>query len=85
MLVLNRKHGEKIVIDRNIELIVLDVCGNSVTLGVQSPPEVPFHRQEVCQCLHDEAGADVRSATSEDFTESTDSTRLRNQRRKKCQ
>ena len=47
MLVLSRKAGEKIVIGSGIEIIVTEICGNHVRIGVRAPSEVPIHREEV--------------------------------------
>jgi carbon storage regulator len=51
MLVLNRKQGERVFIGENIEVTVLEVQGNRVKLGFQSPIEVPIHREEVFKKL----------------------------------
>ena len=50
MLVLMRKVNERIVIgegDATITLVVIDVRGDKVRLGIDAPPEIPVHRQEV--------------------------------------
>ncbi len=53
MLVLSRKCGEKIVIpDQNITLTVLEIRGDRIRLGISAPANVPVHRQEVWQRIH---------------------------------
>ena len=47
MLVLTRKVGEKIVIDNNIVVEVLEVHGQRVRLGIAAPPEVAIAREEL--------------------------------------
>jgi carbon storage regulator len=47
MLVLSRRLGEGIVIDRNIRIVVIGVKGNHVRLGVTAPPSVMVDREEV--------------------------------------
>lgn len=47
MLVLTRRRGESIVIDGGIQITVLEVSGDKVRVGVDAPPEVEVHRQEV--------------------------------------
>lgn len=47
MMVLSRKVGEKIKIGDDITLVVVEVRGTSVRLGIEAPKEVPVHRQEV--------------------------------------
>jgi carbon storage regulator len=47
MLVLTRKVGERIVIDDNILIEVLEVQGNRVRIGIQAPQGVTILRQEL--------------------------------------
>jgi carbon storage regulator len=47
MLVLTRKVGEKIIIDNNIVVEVLEVHGQRVRLGLTAPANVPIARQEL--------------------------------------
>jgi carbon storage regulator len=51
MLVLSRKRDERIVIGDNIVITVVDVRGDKVRLGIEAPPEVPVHRQEVLEAM----------------------------------
>jgi carbon storage regulator len=47
MLVLTRKSGQEIVIDGGIRLIILDVQGNRVRLGISAPAGVKVYRKEI--------------------------------------
>ena len=47
MLVLSRKLGENIRVGDDIKVIVLDVRGGQVKLGIDAPQSVAVHRQEV--------------------------------------
>jgi carbon storage regulator len=47
MLVLTRRIGERIVIDNQIVLEVLEVKGQRIRLGIQAPPSVSVLRQEL--------------------------------------
>jgi len=47
MLVLSRKVNENIVIDGRIIVKVVRTEGNFVKLGIEAPPDVPVHRQEI--------------------------------------
>jgi carbon storage regulator len=49
MLVLSRKRGEGIVIGNGLEVTVVEVRGQRVTLGIAAPPDVPIHREEVAR------------------------------------
>jgi len=47
MLVLSRKKDEKIVIGDNITLMVIDIRGDKVRLGIEAPADVSVDREEV--------------------------------------
>lgn len=44
MLVLSRKRNQKITIDRNITITVLEVRGKQVRLGIDAPRELSIER-----------------------------------------
>lgn len=52
MLVLSRKKNERIVINDDITIVVIEIRGDKVGLGVEAPKEVPVHRQEVFNRIH---------------------------------
>ncbi len=45
MLVLARKVGQSIVINDNIEILVIEVRGDQVRLGIEAPRSIPVHRR----------------------------------------
>lgn len=47
MLVLSRKLGEKIVINNNIVITVVDIDRGKIRLGIEAPREVPVFRKEL--------------------------------------
>jgi carbon storage regulator len=47
MLVLSRRPGEAIIIETQIKIVVLEVQGNRVRLGISAPENVRVARQEV--------------------------------------
>lgn len=49
MLVLSRKRDEVICIGPDIEVIVVEIRGDKVRLGVKAPRDVQVHRKEVLQ------------------------------------
>ncbi len=51
MLVLSRKKNESIVINDDIAIVVVEIRGDKVRLGVEAPKEVPVHRREVYDAI----------------------------------
>lgn len=51
MLVLSRKKDESIVINNDITIVVVEIRGDKVRLGVEAPREVPVHRREVFDAI----------------------------------
>jgi len=47
VLVLTRRAGESIVIGDDVRVVVLDVRGDTVRLGIEAPRSVQVHRAEV--------------------------------------
>lgn len=54
MLVLTRKLGESIAIDDHIKIIVVQIKGKQVRLGIKAPKETKIHREEVYQAIQDQ-------------------------------
>ena len=56
MLVLERFPRQKIIIGDNAEIVicVLRVDGNAVKIGIEAPPEIPVHREEVYDAICDD-------------------------------
>ena len=54
MLVLSRKINQKIIVDAglsHIEIVVCDIQGDRVKVGVQAPRSVAVHREEVYDAI----------------------------------
>jgi carbon storage regulator len=66
MLVLSRKKNESIVINNDITIVVVEIRGDKVRLGVEAPKEVPVHRREVYDAIrrNDAAAANRNPADS---------------------
>lgn len=47
MLILTRKLGESITIGDDIKVTVLGVFGRQVRIGIDAPPKIVVHREEV--------------------------------------
>ncbi len=54
MLVLARKTNESIRIGDDIEIIVVDIKGDQVKLGIKAPRNVSVHRAEVYNDIQDQ-------------------------------
>jgi carbon storage regulator len=70
VLVLTRRAGESIVIGDEVRVVVLEVRGDTVRLGIEAPRSIQVHRAEVyaeVQAANAAAvnrGADVESVTN---------------------
>lgn len=62
MLVLTRKVGEGISIGDDIKIVVMQIKGKQVRLGIKASPSTVVHREEVYQRIQDEN----RSASTTD-------------------
>jgi carbon storage regulator len=47
MLVLTRKTGQKLIINDNIEVTILETKGESVKVGIKAPKNVTIYREEI--------------------------------------
>lgn len=54
MLVLSRKENEAIVIGNHIVVMVVEIHGDRIRLGIEAPKTVPVHRQEVYDAIRRE-------------------------------
>jgi carbon storage regulator len=51
MLVLSRQKDESIMIGDDVEVIIVDVRGDKVRLGITAPKSIPVHRREVYEAI----------------------------------
>ena len=65
MLVLSRKKNESIVINNEITIVVVEIRGDKVRLGVEAPREVPVHRREVYDAIQRVQGEGEPRATED--------------------
>jgi carbon storage regulator len=72
MLVLSRKKDERIVINNDITIVVVEIRGDKVRLGVEAPKEVPVHRREVYDAItRGESADETAPSTAMDAGESS--------------
>jgi carbon storage regulator len=65
MLILTRKIGETITIGDRIKIVVVDIKGKQVRLGVEAPQETTIFREEIYQKIQ----AENRLAAQWDFSQ----------------
>lgn len=51
MLVLSRKRDEAIMIGEDVEIVVVEIRGDKVRLGIEAPRDLPVHRREVFDAI----------------------------------
>ena len=51
MLVLSRKRNESIIINDDIEIMIVDIQGEKIRLGINAPKDVSVHRREVYDAI----------------------------------
>ncbi len=76
MLVLSRKKNESIIINDNITIVVVEIRGDKVRLGIEAPKEIPVHRNEVYEAIRKsteeaaQAAGDEEQATANEAKQS---------------
>ncbi|TWH45239.1 carbon storage regulator CsrA [Sporomusa sp. KB1] len=51
MLALTRKAGERIVIDDNIVITIVDIKGENIRLAIEAPKEIKIYRGELYDAI----------------------------------
>ena len=64
MLVLTRKLGESIAIDDHIKIVVVQIKGKQVRLGIKAPKDTKIHREEVYKAIQEQNTAASQSDLS---------------------
>ena len=54
MLVLTRQKDESIMIGNDIEIVIVDVRGDRVRIGITAPKEISVHRKEIYEAIQRE-------------------------------
>lgn len=62
MLVLARKINQSIIIQDDVEIMILDIQGEQVKLGIKAPERIKIYRKEIYDEIQKE---NIRAAKSE--------------------
>jgi len=54
MLVVSRQRDESMMIGDDVEVIIVDVRGDKVRLGITAPTTIPVHRREIYDAIQRE-------------------------------
>lgn len=61
MLALTRKAGQSIVIGDQIEVIIVEIKGDQVRMGIKAPRDISIYRQEIYEEIQHENRAAANS------------------------
>ena len=71
MLILTRKPGESLYIGDNIKIIIVEIKGNQIRVGIDAPTEMRIYREEIyLQILEENKKAAEAAQSSEAGLES---------------
>ncbi|MBQ18043.1 MAG: carbon storage regulator [Planctomycetaceae bacterium] len=65
MLVLSRKKDERIIIGDNISLMVVEIRGDKVRLGIDAPSDITVHRSEVYEAIRREQAMEPQETAAD--------------------
>lgn len=54
MLILSRNKGEKIMINDDIIISILDVVGDQVRIGISAPQHISVYREEIYNAIQNQ-------------------------------
>jgi carbon storage regulator len=64
VLILTRKKDEKIIINDNITITIVELDNNQVKLGIEAPVQIEVHREEIYRQIEEE---NRRAVVKKDF------------------
>ncbi len=70
MLVLTRKKGQKLIINDNIEVTILDSRGDTVKIGINAPKNVSIFREEIYEEIKKANEQSIKDVSLADFDSS---------------
>jgi len=68
MLILSRKSGQKLMINDNIIITILETANGGVKIGIEAPPEAKIYREEIYQAVKS-ANIESKLSTISSFNE----------------
>jgi len=68
MLILTRKLGESITIGDDIKITFLETKGKQVRIGIEAPPHIAVHREEIYHLIREQNIQAVKVASIEKGT-----------------
>ncbi|WP_145039843.1 carbon storage regulator CsrA [Paenibacillus sp. Y412MC10] len=54
MLILSRNKGQKIMINDNIVLSILEINGDQVRIGIEAPSNITIYREEIYEAIKEQ-------------------------------
>ncbi|MDD5458931.1 MAG: carbon storage regulator CsrA [Phycisphaerae bacterium] len=64
MLVLSRRKDESIMVGDDVEIIIVDVRGRKVRLGITAPKHIAVHRKEIYEAIQRQKKEERKHSTS---------------------
>lgn len=68
MRIISRSLNEGLVIDDNVRVTILEIQRHQVRLGIETPNQVPYYREEVLH-FDDDGGLAVNTEEAQPVTE----------------
>ncbi len=75
MLVLSRQRDESIMIGDDVEIIIVDVRGDKVRLGITAPKSIPVHRREIYDAIQREKNQKKEQQEEQEKPQTSQSTK----------
>lgn len=66
MLILSRRSSESIIVGDEVTITILSVKGKQVRIGIDAPPHIGVHREEIYQKIQDQDSNDSTGNTDND-------------------
>ena len=68
MLILTRKLGESVTIGDDIKITFLETKGKQIRIGIEAPPHIAVHREEIYNLIKEQNIEAVKVASMEKET-----------------